>query len=165
MKFPFDHGSGRTPADEVAPDVTSDVLGRLGLTSAGASSPRSPSIGFLRRTGRIQFVGLLGVVVLGSVLWRAFSASDESFVLVETVPRTIENGRESRALLFMGFMSPFEEIGRAITEVDDVRSSNFAIEGIGSFSDEPDSYGATNQGLDAPTSVDILEASAPFPNS
>ena len=165
MKFPLNHGGGRTPADEKAPDVTSDVLGRLGLPAAESHKPRSAPIGFLRGARRIRFVAFLGMIILGSILWRGLASTDDSFVLVENVPRTIENGRESRAQLFMGFMSPFEEIGRAITEVDEIRTPGLGIESDGAYHSDQDDPGSENQGSGMPTSVDILEASAPFPNS
>ena len=165
MKFPLDHGSGRAPADEKAPDVTSDVLGRLGLPAAESHQSRPAPIGFLRGARRIRFVAFLGMIILGSILWRGFASTDDSFVLVENVPRTIENGRESRAQLFMGFMSPFEEIGRAITEVDDIRTPGLGLGSDGASYYDQDDSGTDNQGSGVPTSVDILEASAPFPNS
>lgn len=163
MKFPLNHGAGRTPADEKAPDVTSDVLGRLGLPAAESHNPRPAPIGFLRGARRIRFVAFLGMIILGSILWRGLASTDDSFVLVENVPRTIENGRESRAQLFMGFMSPFEEIGRAITEVDDIRTPGLGLGSDGYY--DQDDPASENQGSGMPTSVDILEASAPFPNS
>ena len=122
MKFPFDHGPGDNSVDEGGPDVTSNVLDRLGLTDAKPDPPRTSFVVSLKGSGRVRFVAFLGMIILGSIAWRALSTSDDSIVLVETVPRTIENGRASRAQLFMGFMSPFEEIGRAITEVEEIRS-------------------------------------------
>ena len=165
MKFPFDHGPGDNSVDEGGPDVTSNVLDRLGLTDAKPDPPRTSFVVSLKGSGRVRFVAFLGMIILGSIAWRALSTSDDSIVLVETVPRTIENGRASRAQLFMGFMSPFEEIGRAITEVEEIRSPDLGIEGNGSYLGESDVFGSPIQQPGSSTTVDILEAAAPFPNS
>ena len=158
MKFPdrFDHQ--RDTSSE--PDVTRDVLDRLGVATGPASKRPLPLRLVHRFAGRLRFVGILGLIVLGSILWRAFSATEDPIGLVETFPQTIEQGRESRAQVFMGFMAPFERVGRAINEVDDA----------GGRTGLPDDPYPPLESLDVagevgPTSVDILEASAPFPNS
>ncbi len=158
MRFPdrFDHQ--RDSSSE--PDVTHDVLERLGM--AGESSGRRPLHQRLvtRFAGRLRFVGVLGLIVLGSILWRAFSATEDPIGLVETFPQTIEQGRESRAQVFMGFMAPFERVERAIDEVDDVGGR-----ARGQADPYPPLESVEDPGEVGPTSVDILEASAPFPNS
>ena len=158
MKFPERSDHQRDTSSE--PDVTHDVLERLGM-SVGSSERRPlPQRLVTRFAGRLRFVGVLGLIVLGSILWRAFSATEDPIGLVETFPQTIEQGRESRAQVFMGFMAPFERVERAIDEVDDVG---------GRARPPADSYPPLESVEDAgevgPTSVDILEASAPFPNS
>ena len=159
MRFPDQSDPRREDAS--GPDVTRGVLDRLGVPSGTAARPPVHRRVITQFSGRLKFVGILGMIVLGSILWRAFSASEDQIGLVENFPRTIEQGRESRTQVFMGFMAPFERVGQAINEVG----------GVGSGQDEP--FDATGEVEDArieleeaaPTSVDILEASAPFPNS
>ena len=158
MKFPdrFDHQ--RDTSSE--PDVTRDVLERLGVAAESSAGRPLHRRLVTRFAGRFRFVAILGLIVLGSILWRALSATEDPIGLVETFPQTIEQGRESRAQVFMGFMAPFERLGRAINEVDEAGGR------AGLPSDPyPPLESLDGAGEVGPTSVDTLEASAPFPNS
>ena len=163
MKFPsgFDHEATRSSSDE--PDVTTGVLERLGMSDdASAGSPAGTHA--MRQVRRFKFVVVLGGIVLASVLWRSLSPSGESIELVEQFPQTIQDGREHRAQLLMGFMAPFEKFDQAIPTVGVMpdTGSNRAE----SFPGLPEvDSGPVEAGGSSPSEVDILDATAPFPSS
>ena len=165
MKFPsrFDHQSDRSSSD--VPDVTSGVLDRLGISDDVSSSEVSGGQA-VRQVYRYRFVVVLGGIVMASILWRSLTPSGDSIDLVEQFPQTIQEGRENRAQLLMGFMAPFEKVDRAISEVG-MGAGSSALTGvsdsIGSFDNaaERGNHGRRS----SPSEMDILEATAPFPSS
>ena len=165
MKFPSqsDHDSDHTASSD-APNVTSGVLDRLGISDEPSRSavPRGQAV---RQVFRFRFVIVLGGIILASALWKSFTPSGDSIELVEQFPQTIEQGRATRAQLLMGFMAPFEQVDRAITAVGRGGDSSAltGVSGSNGLLEEPPVF--FKEGQSAPTEVDILEASAPFPSS
>ena len=165
MKFPCGDNHDKPSGEDGTPDVTFDVLGRLGVPNPDRGSSCFDRCVLARMLRRVRFVALLGGIIVTTVVWRTLSASDDGIDLVESVPRAIEEGRQSRAQLLMGFMAPFEQIGQSIVEVGGVDGlPDMPREGVfegGAL----DLYGSSPEVDGRPTPDDILEASAPFPSS
>lgn len=146
--------NGASRFDTGAPDVTDDVMRRLGFELIDPTEGRRISM----RRHLLRALGasvLLTVVLMGGLYERADRVRSSSGAL----PAAIERSVGARAQIFQGLLAPIERLKQALDRVDSSRTNGYGT------TYEPASR-AQGAGPSAPALPTYDEkALAPFPTS